>query len=109
MGGRKMGFLVWALVGCLIIGLGIHAFFSKKAVGFWANVKTFPVNDIRGYNRATGRLLMIYGFLFIVLGVPFLGGQNSPYLLCSVFGVVLETIAAMAIYNLSIEKKFKAE
>ena len=50
MDGRIIGFIVWALCGCLMIGLGIGAFFSKKAVGFWANIKTFPVNDIRGYN-----------------------------------------------------------
>lgn len=27
-----------------------------KAVGFWANIKTFTVNDVKGYNHATGKL-----------------------------------------------------
>ena len=107
MDGRIIGFIVWALFGCLMIGLGISAFFSKKAVGFWANIKTFPVNDIRGYNRATGKLFAAYGFIFIVLGMPLLSGQNTPYILLSVLGVMIETIAIMAIYSLCITKKYK--
>ena len=106
MGGRIIGFIMWALFGCFMIVLGISAFFSKKPVGFWANVKTFPVNDIRGYNRATGKLFMAYGFVFIILGVPLLSGQNSPYILLSVLGVMIETIAMMAIYSLYITKKY---
>lgn len=107
MDGSVIGFIMWALFGCFMIGLGIRAFFSKKAVGFWANIKTFPVNDIRGYNRATGKLFIAYGFIFIVLGMPLLSGQNSPYILFSVLGVMIETIAVMAIYSLSISPKYK--
>ncbi|MBS7006837.1 hypothetical protein [Anaerostipes sp.] len=107
MDGSIIGFIVWALCGCLMIGLGISAFFSKKAVGFWANIKTFPVNDIRGYNHATGKLFIIYGVIFIVLGMPLLCEQNTPYILLSVLGVMIETIAIMAIYSLSITKKYR--
>ena len=39
MDGKIIGFIVWAIVGCFIIGIGISAFFRKKAVGFWANIK----------------------------------------------------------------------
>ena len=41
MDGRIIGFIVWALFGCFMIGLGISAFFSKKAVGFWAILRLF--------------------------------------------------------------------
>lgn len=107
MDGRIIGFIIWTLCGCFMIGLGISAFFSKKAVVFWANIKTFPVNDIRAYNRATGKLFIIYGVIFIVLGVPLLSGQNTPYILLSVLGVMIETIAIMAIYSLSITKRYR--
>lgn len=107
MDGRIIGFIVWALFGCFMIGLGIGAFFAKKAVGFWANIKTFPVNDIRGYNRATGKLFIAYGIIFIVLGVPLLSSSNTPYILLSVLGIMIETIAIMAIYSISITKKYK--
>lgn len=57
MDGKLMAaFIIWAIVGCAFIGLGISAFFSKKAVGFWANAKPFPVEDIKGYNSAVGKL-----------------------------------------------------
>lgn len=106
MDGNLIGFIGWALVGCFMIGLGISAFFSKKVVGFWANIKTFPVKDRRAYNRATGKLFITYGVVFIVLGLPLLGGQNTPYILLSVLGVMIETIVVMAIYNLFITKKY---
>ena len=55
MDGKIIGFIVWAIVGCFIIGIGISAFFRKKAVGFWANIKAEPINDIKNYNYAMGR------------------------------------------------------
>ncbi len=107
MDGRIIGFIIWTLCGCFIIGLGISAFFSKKPVGFWANIKIFQVNDIKGYNRATGKLFIVYGIIFIMLGLPLLSGENSPYILLSILGVMLETIAIMAIYSLFITKKYE--
>ena len=100
-------FIIWAIFGLAMMGIGISAFFSKKAVGFWANVKTSPVSDIKGYNHATGKLFILYGVIFIALGTPLLGGQNTPYILLSVLGVMLETIAMMIIYSLVIAKKYK--
>ncbi len=102
-----MGFIMWTLFGCVMVGLGIGAFFSKKPVAFWANIKVFQVNDIRRYNQATGKLFIVYGIIFIVFGLPLLSEQNSPYILLSVLGVMIETIVLMAIYNLYITKKYE--
>lgn len=107
MNSGMIGYIIWAIVGCIMIGIGISAFFSKKPVGFWANVETAPVKDIKKYNCATGKLFIIYGVIFNVLGIPLLDGQNSPYILFSVLGVMAETIALMAIYSLYITKKYK--
>lgn len=109
MDGRIIGFTVWTLFGCLMIGLGIRAFFSKKAVSFWANIKTFPVIDISGYNRATGKLFIIYGAIFIALGTPLLSDQNTPYILMSVLGVMIETIAIMVVYSTYITNKYETK
>lgn len=35
MNGNVIGFMVWAIVGVIIIDIGISAFFSKKALVFW--------------------------------------------------------------------------
>ena len=93
--------------GVFIIGLGIKDMFSKNLVGFWANTETIKVKDVKGYNRATGRLFIIYGIVFIILGIPLLEGQNTPYILWSVIGVMVETIAIMAVYSLGIVKKYE--
>jgi hypothetical protein len=106
MSGAEMGFIIWAVVGLVIIGIGIKDIFSKKAVGFWANVETVSVKDIKGYNRATGLLLIGYGIIFILLGTPLLCGQNSPFILLSVLGVMFATIALMVIYSQVITKKY---
>lgn len=111
MSGNMIGFIIWVIVALIIIGMGINACFSKKEVafGFWANVKQFPVKDIRGYNCATGKLFILYGLILIVLGLPLLKGQNTPYILLSVLGVMIETIAVMVIYSLRVEAKYKEQ
>lgn len=107
MDGEKMAFMIWAIIGCIMIGIGIGAYVSKKPVGFWANAKTFPVKDTKGYNRALGKLFVCYGAVFLVLGIPLLCGQNSPYIFLSVVGVMIETIAVMIVYSVRIEKKYR--
>lgn len=109
MDGRMIGFIIWAIFGCIMIGIGVRAFFQKKAVGFWANIKTVTVNDIKGYNHATGKLFILYGVVFIVLGLPLLSSQTTPYIFLSVLGLMIETIAAMAIYSLVITKKYQVK
>ena len=104
-----VGFVIWALVGVAIIVLGIRDLFSKKPVGFWANVETMKVNDVKGYNRATGILFIVYGVVFILLDLPLLDGQNTPLILVSILGVMFETIIIMAVYSLCIIKKYSAD
>lgn len=45
----------------------------------WANMKAFPVRDIKGYNHAMGKLFIFYGVTFGVLGIPLLSAQNTAY------------------------------
>ncbi len=106
--GGMIGFIIWAVVGCFIIGIGISAFFRKKAVGFWANIEVEPMSDIRNYNYAMGKLFIAYGVIFVLLGLPMLSGQNSPFIILSVLGIMFETIATMIIYTLIIAKKYKS-
>ncbi len=107
MDGGMIGFIGWVIVGCFMIGIGISAFFKKEAMGFWANIKIEPVNDIKHYNYAVGKLFISYGVIFILLGIPLLIGKNSPFILLSILGIMIETIITMAIYTLIIEKKYR--
>ncbi|MCM1160368.1 MAG: hypothetical protein NC412_04005 [Roseburia sp.] len=109
MEGRMVGFIIWAIFGCIMIGIGVRAFFVKNVVYFFANIKTIKVNDIKGYNHATGKLFILYGVIFIVLGMPLLSSQATPYILLSVLGLMIETIATMAIYSLVIAKKYQVK
>ena len=51
--------------------------FSKNPVGFWANTETIKVKDVKDYNRASGLLFIIYGIIFVILGIPLLEGQKK--------------------------------
>ena len=99
MTGNMIGFVIWAMVGVIIISLGIRAYLSGKVADFWANIKSISVNDIMGYNHAVGKLFVIYGAILIALGLPLLSGQNSPFILLSVLGVMIETIVIMVVYS----------
>lgn len=48
---------------------------------------------------------MVFGAVLILLGLPLLDGQNSPYVIISMLGIMLEAIAAMAVYVIVIERK----
>lgn len=107
MSGTIIGFGIWFITGCFFIALGIFSFFSKKAMGFWANAEMFEVTDIKKYNCAMGKLFCILGIVFIFLGLPLVSEQNSVWILVSVVGVMAEIIVAMVIYTTVIEKKYK--
>lgn len=77
MDGNTIGFIIWVIVGLLLVGIGISGFFSKKAVGFWANVKVEQITDVRKYNYAVGKLFIAYGVIFILLGTPMLSKQQK--------------------------------
>lgn len=107
MSGTLIAFLIWSLICVLLAACGIYAFFSKKTVGFWANIKPIQVTDVSKYNRATGRLLFAFGVCLFPLGLPLLTGQNSPWIILSVLGTMIEVIVVMAVYTLAIEAKYQ--
>ena len=104
-----IAFLIWALFGLSFLVLGFYVFHAKtaKAFGFWANADVFPVEDVKSYNQALGKMWCVFGIIFILLGLPLLSGQNSPYIFLSLFGVMLEAIVIMVIYITKIEAKYR--
>ena len=101
-----MTFIIWALLGILFIVEGIYCIKSKKEVafGFWSNGKkpSIEVKNIKAYNKALGKLWCVYGFLLILLG-----DQNSPLILITLIGAILEVIILMAVYTIRIEGKYR--
>lgn len=106
-----LAFIVWLALGVAFIALGVYAILSKKEVafGFWANAKMFPVQDIRGYNHAVGKLWCVFGIVFALLGIPLLPGKNTGYIIISILGCMAEVIAAMVVYVTIIEKKYRRD
>ena len=104
-----VAFIIWAICGLFFVGMGIFDLFSKKEkpFGFWANAETLQIENVKAYNRALGILWIVYGVLFILLGLPLFAGQNSPYILLSILGVMFLSIGAMVVYVTVIEKKYK--
>lgn len=106
---RLMAFIIWAIMGVLFIVMGIYDLNSKKAkpFGFWANAEVSSIEDVKGYNRALGKLWCIYGALFTLIGVPLLDGQNSGLIIIPVLGAMFISIVAMIVYVVSIEPKYR--
>lgn len=109
MEGRIIGFIIWCVCGGMFVCWGVRAWFSKKSVpmGFWANAEMFEVVDIKKYNRAISKLFCMFGIVFTALGIPLIAGQGSAWIVLSIVGTMAESIAAMAVYSLVIEKKYK--
>lgn len=107
--GRVIGYVMWFLLGLLFTVRGIYCMCAKKEVpfGFWANADTAPVSDVKAYNRALGKLFVAAGLSFMALGLPLLGGQNSPGIVFSALGSLLWCIVIMAVYTVGIEGKYR--
>ena len=101
-----LGFVMWCAVGGFFLGMAVYGWFAKKPVGFWANTEMFEVTDVRKYNRELARLFCVFGVVMIGLGIPILVGDPA-WIMLSVVGVMAETIAAMVVYCLVIEKKYR--
>ncbi len=102
--GNILAFIIWACGGIAFVIMGIATIHSKKEASFWANVRTLPMKDVKAYNKSVGKLWIVFGVVFILLGLPLLAGQNSPWIIFSILGVMLEAIAAMAVYLIVIQK-----
>ena len=102
-------FLIWAGCFFLFFLLGIFCFWAKKPVSFFANVKQFPVTDVRGYNRACGKLWIFFSVLGTVCGLPMLRGQNDALILLSILGVFGAVLILILTYILFIEKKYRSK
>lgn len=106
-----LAFGIWLAMSGFFVALGIYCYISKsaKAFGFWANAEVFDVeeNEVRTYNKALGKLWIVFGALLAVLGIPLLKGQNAPEVLLSVVGTMFLSIGAMAYYVLVLEKKYR--
>lgn len=102
-------FIGWAVLGLFFVVWGIYMFFAKNAkpFGFWANAEVAEMKDVKGYNRALGKLWCVFGVLLILLGLPFLFGQNSVGLIITIPGTMIISIGAMIVYVVGIEPKYR--
>ena len=99
------GFVIWSSVTLLLIGIGIWAWRSKKAFGFYAGVRPPEVSDVAAYNHSVALLWFVYAVLFEALGLPLLFlKQNAALLLLPLFGTVLITIGLMVCYHRILQK-----
>ena len=102
-----IGFLIFVLAGCVFLGIAVYAFFARRPVGFFANVKMFEVTDVKKYNRAVAKLFFVYGLLLVPLGIPALLSQKGPWVILSILGIVVLSIAVMVVYVTVIERKYR--
>ena len=90
-----------------ILAIGIHAWRSKTAVGFFTGQKPPKVKDIKKYNHAVAILWFVYALLVEAFGIPLLFyKQNSPAFLLTMFGTVAASFGLMIAY-VFIEGKYK--
>lgn len=105
----KIAFIIWAVLGVFFVVMGLYDMTSKKEkpFGFWANAEVTPIEDVKGYNRALGKLWCVYGVLFTLIGLPLLNGQNSGLLIMTMLGTMFLSIGAMVTYVVGIEPKYR--
>ncbi len=111
MEGTAIAFMIWETIGALIVLGGIYTMHSKRTrpFGFWANAEVFDVKDVKAYNKALGKLWIVFGMIFALLGMPFLAGQNSGYVVATILGTMVLAIFTMVVYVTKIESKYRKD
>ena len=106
---RYIAFIIWAIMSVVFILMGIYVLNSRKAkpFGFWANAEVTPIEDVKSYNCALGKLWCVYGILFLLIGLPLLDGQNSSLIILTILGAMFLSIGAMVAYVVGIEAKYR--
>lgn len=93
--------------GAILTGLGIYAWHREKPMWFWAGleVKASEIADIPAYNRANGRMWIVYSLIFWAAAfVGLWSGTLAVGLI--VVGCALGLPAMIGIYK-RIYKKYK--
>lgn len=103
-----IGFIIWLIVSLIYVFIGIYAWNAEKPVGFFTGQKPPEVSDTAGYNHAVAKIWFVYAAVMMLLGFPLLAGQNSPYMILSVFGAMFGVIGIIVAY-LKVERKYKKE
>lgn len=104
--GGIIALVIWSVVALIFVFIGIYAWTSDEPVGFFTGQKPPEVPDRKGYNHAVAKIWFVFAAVMELLGLPLLAGQNSPYALLSVFGVMLAVIGIIVAY-IKVEKKYK--
>ena len=104
--GGIIGFVIWTVVAFIFVIIGISAWRADEPVGFFTFQKPPEVTDIKGYNHAVAKIWFVFAVVMELLGLPLLAGQNSPYIMLSVFGAMFGVIGISVAY-LKIEAKYK--
>ncbi len=107
--GQWLGFAIWLFCGAGFVGMGIYIYRSRKEMpfGFFANVSVAAIADVKKYNHALGKLWIVFGAVFILLGIPLVYGQNSAGVVIPILGAMAECIVAAAVYTIRIEGKYR--
>ena len=104
-----VGFAVWSSVSLLLVGIGIWAWRSEKAVGFYTGVNPPEVTDVRKYNRSVGMLWFAYATLFELLYIPLLiPALHDSGILWFGLGTPLITIGLVVTYHFILQRYRKA-
>lgn len=72
--------LIGLFCGAIFTALAVRAFLAKKPVNFWAGSKIDPENvtDIAAYNRANGKMWLLYSIPYWIAGIAGLCNDLSP-------------------------------
>ena len=100
-----IGFVIWSTVFLALLGIGIWAWTSDKAVGFYTGTNPPEVTDVQKYNHSVAFLWFAYSCFFELLGLPLLFlKQNSLGFIWYIAGVPVITILLMIVYNRILRK-----
>ena len=104
------GTAVFLSVAALMIGIGIYQYRSKKPVTFYTGEEPLPEDrytDVSGWNKAHGRMWMVYGILIMAgSGAALMIGSETPLCMVPYLAGVLLPLPGMILIHKKLSDKY---
>ncbi|MBR0462230.1 MAG: hypothetical protein IJJ00_05935 [Erysipelotrichaceae bacterium] len=96
----KDAFVVWTLVFLTVCGIAAWCFSTDKPVHFFTGASAPDVKDVKKFNKAVGKLWLLYALVLELLGLPLvLGGHKWLSFIIIILGTVFSSIVLAAAYT----------
>jgi hypothetical protein len=103
--------LFWEAAGIVFLLIGLYDYLNQRnePVGFFSNLSSPSVTDVKAFNQSVGKAWLLYFAGYEVLGLLILFGNENVILFGTILGIAILSILLVAVYTAVILPHYRAK